>query len=290
MAVLSNLGFETAGTNPGDALAWGVSETITRERRALWGSVVLVDDEEFETEWSTNEDYLFAFVGLLIDLEPGIFDAALGSPNGVEDFEDGWSSNEGYSFDLGSNAAAVFDGPFNYENFETGWGNDTYLFTPPGGTLAVFDSAGTPENYEDFEERWRSNESYAFTMGSTDAALFVVQVVLGSPVTAGHENFESVYAEHLVTFTPSTDVVNYTANPLDDDEIVTFRVVGPGGLPGGLGLGVQYFVVNDATNTVQVSQTIAGTAIDITSVGTGTIYVARDTTNFWIQRVDEPIS
>ncbi len=286
---LTNLGFED-GTD-GDADSWTVSETTTRERRALFGSVVLVDDEEFETEWSSNESYLFAFVGFPTDLDIDIFDTGLGSPNGAENFEDGWSSNEGYSFELDSSETAVFVGPFGYESFETGWSsNESYFFTLPAPTAASFDTAGTPEAFEDFEERWSSNESYAFAMGSTDAALFVVQVLFGSPVTAGHENFESVFAEHLVTFTPGTDLVNYTANPLDDDELVTFRVVGPGGLPNGLSLGVQYFVVNDATNTVQVSQTLGGSAIDILTTGSGAIYVQRDPANFWIQYVDEPIS
>jgi hypothetical protein len=292
MADLTNLGFETAGTDPGDALAWSVSETITRELHVLWGSAVRSDVEWFETEWSTNEDYLFAFEGLLIDLTPAIFDSSLGSPNGAEDFEDGWSSNEGYSFDLGSSSTASFDtSPEDFEDYEEGWSsNQSYSFTLGSSTAASFDTAGTPEAFEDFEELWRSNEGYDFAMGSVDAALFVVQVVFGSPVTAAHENFESVFAEHLVTFTPATDLVNYTATPLDDDEIVTFRVVGLGGLPGGLSPETQYFVVSAATNSVKVSLTLAGTAVDITTVGTGAIYVARDTANYWIERVDEPIT
>lgn len=285
---LSNLGFETVGTNPGDALGWSVTETITRERRALWGSAVLVDEEDFETEWSSNESYFFVFIGLLTDLEPAIFDTSLGSPNGVEDFEDGWSSNEGYSFELGSNAIAVFDGPKNFEDFETEWSNNqSYLFVLSGGMSALFDVA--LEAFENFEEEWRSNESYDFTMGSVDAALFVVNFVFGSPVTAAHENFESAYAEHLVSFTPGTDRVNLTSHGFTTDDVLTFRVVGPGALPGGLNLGTQYFVISVLANTFQVSLTFGGTAVDVTDSGSGTIYVARDTAVYWAQRIDQPI-
>ncbi|WP_437992208.1 hypothetical protein [Sorangium sp. So ce145] len=66
--------------------------------------------------------------------------------------------------------------------------------------------------------------------------------------------------------------VTVTAHGWSADQPVRFTVVG-GSLPGGLSAGAVVYVRNPLTNTFEVSATAGGAAIDITSVGSGTIYV-----------------
>ncbi len=51
------------------------------------------------------------------------------------------------------------------------------------------------------------------------------------------------------------------------------QVTSTGSTPGGLAVNTQYFVVNQATDTFKLATTYNGTAIDITSQGTGTITI-----------------
>jgi len=73
------------------------------------------------------------------------------------------------------------------------------------------------------------------------------------------------------TFTAdaSTDTLTATAHGLSNGDVVLFTNSG-GALPGGLSTNTIYYVVNAATDTFKVSTSSGGSAVDITSAGTGT--------------------
>ena len=54
---------------------------------------------------------------------------------------------------------------------------------------------------------------------------------------------------------------------------VQFVVIDPGTAPGGLSNGDGYFIVNKSGDTVQLSNSKGGSAIDITSNGSGEMYL-----------------
>lgn len=289
--MLTNLDFETDDVDPGDALAWSITETITVERRAVFGTTVLTDGEAFETEWDSNEDYLFAFEGVGTDLTPALFDDGLDSPNAAENFEDGWDGNEGYSFELGSTSTASFDTagtPEAFEDFEERWdSNESYFLTMPSTATASFDTAGTPEAFEDFEERWRSNESYSMTMGSTTSAVFGAGYTGGGTLdTNTFEDFEAVWVEDLIVVDAATDVITLAGHPFIGADRLTFRIVGDGAMPGGIQPGFPYYVMNLMTDDFEIRISPSASPLDITDEGSGTTYVARDPAAFWIQRID----
>lgn len=66
----------------------------------------------------------------------------------------------------------------------------------------------------------------------------------------------------------STDTITITGHGIWNDTRVTFTSTTT--LPGGLNASTVYFVINRAANTFQVSETIGGGAVNITSQGTGT--------------------
>lgn len=282
---LTNLGFETAGVGAGAAASWTRFDLTTAERRAVWGTgSIVVDDESFESEWDTNQDYLFEYDNPLTQIQTAIFDTGIGATDGPEDFEDGWDSNQSYLFTLGANIeAAVFDGEMR-EDFEDGWdSNESYSFTLPATATAMFDSA-PPEGKEDFEEQWDTNESYSYTLGGATAAVFTAGFS-----TDPFEAFEDNYTERAFTVTPATDVINLTSHGFLTSEPLFFRVVGTGVLPGGLGSGVPFYLTSMTINTFQVSTTSGGPDVDITNNGAGTHYVSRSPTRYWIVRIDTPL-
>jgi hypothetical protein len=71
-----------------------------------------------------------------------------------------------------------------------------------------------------------------------------------------------------------TDALTSTAHELENGETVLLSNSG-GALPGGLAASTLYFVRDAATNTFKLSLTAGGSAIDITSAGTGTHSVQR---------------
>jgi hypothetical protein len=77
-----------------------------------------------------------------------------------------------------------------------------------------------------------------------------------------------------VTADAGADTLTHTAHELEDGETVTFSNSG-GALPGGLSASVLYYVRDSAANTFRVALTSGGSAVDITSAGTGTHSVQR---------------
>jgi hypothetical protein len=69
----------------------------------------------------------------------------------------------------------------------------------------------------------------------------------------------------------ATDTFTSNSHGLADDTVVKFRATTT--LPGGITASDSYYVISSATNTFQVSQTVGGSAVDLSSAGAGTIYV-----------------
>lgn len=74
-----------------------------------------------------------------------------------------------------------------------------------------------------------------------------------------------------------TDKITYTSHGLSDNTAVILTSTGT--MPGGLSEETTYWVVNKTANDFQVAATRAGSAIDITSAGTGTLKVKNITAN-----------
>lgn len=72
------------------------------------------------------------------------------------------------------------------------------------------------------------------------------------------------------SFTAATDdTLTSAAHPLSNGDVVEVSNSG-GGLPAGLAASTKYFVIDTTTNTFKVSLTKGGSAVDVTSTGTGT--------------------
>jgi hypothetical protein len=171
MATLTNLGFETAGATPGSASGWTYTTLSTARGIAGYLQDATANEfpwEGFEGRWSSNEDYLFAFVPL--DLTSATYVTFMAAPKTVENFEEHWSSNHGYAYGLASAAAAYDTTPQNFEDFEEEWAsNESYLYAHGPLTAAIYAPGASTREF--FEEGWSSNESYIYTFSGT-AALY----------------------------------------------------------------------------------------------------------------------
>jgi hypothetical protein len=76
----------------------------------------------------------------------------------------------------------------------------------------------------------------------------------------------------VVSVDATGNTITATAHGWSAAQPVRFTVVG-GSLPGNVSAGTVYYVISPATDTFQISATVGGAAIDITSAGSGTIYV-----------------
>jgi hypothetical protein len=74
------------------------------------------------------------------------------------------------------------------------------------------------------------------------------------------------------TANASTDVVTATSHGFVNGDIIFFANVG-GALPGGISANTPYYVQSVTTNTFKIGTTASGSAVDITSAGTGTTTV-----------------
>lgn len=168
---VANPSFEVAEPgNPGLAQSWTLTTQATAQEIAGYDGGTQAA-EDFESQWSSNESYVFGFtVNLLAAAE---YQTQAPVAKLVENFEEFWSANQLYIFGLGSTVTATYDGE-DAEDFEEQWSsNESYVTEFGPGALAT--AAYDGEAYEDFEEQWSSNQSYiyAFTNGVTLSAAFL---------------------------------------------------------------------------------------------------------------------
>ncbi len=279
----ANLGYEIAGASPGLAASWTWTSAMADELIAIWGTgTPRADQEDFETEWGSNEDYQFAFDDE-VDLVAAFFDTTVSDGEGFEDFEEGWGADEHYHFVLPASELASFDSgsPEDVEDFEEEWdSNEDYDFALGAATLASFD-VGTPQDVEDFEDEWRgtgAGNDYDFTLGSTSTASFDG----GAPQS--FEDFEQTYTDLQVSVDPATEkFTTGVSHGFSATNRVTFRLRGAGALPAGINDSFTYYVIAAGlTATVfEVSVASGGSAVNVTDAGVGTFYVRGDPTLFW---------
>jgi hypothetical protein len=78
----------------------------------------------------------------------------------------------------------------------------------------------------------------------------------------------SLTTGRAVTFTDAGDLVNLTAHGLSDGDEVSFSVITT---TTGIVINTIYFVVNAAADNFQVSSTLGGAALPLTTNGSGTV-------------------
>lgn len=242
---------------------------------------IYVPRENFESLW-TNTGYELDFIAS--DLAAAVFDS--GGPyvtENVEDFEEGWSSNQTYLLASdGQLATGLFDsGGEGFENFENGWlSNETYLAAFSGGDLSAgtFDSAGTPEAFEDFEELWYTG-SYLAAFGGGDLSFALFSDVWTDDV----EDFERYLTPLTVgSLNDTTDVITIASHGLFQDEPIQFTIQVGGTLPDDLEVGQRYFVAFLTSNTFKVTLApSSGIFVDIKPGVVGTVTVIGDPLAFW---------
>lgn len=92
------------------------------------------------------------------------------------------------------------------------------------------------------------------------------------PLASNSEANPTVFDMPTFAFVPgnvntSTDVITITGSNLNVGQQVRFTTTGT--LPGGLSLNIDYYVISPTTNTFQVSATLNGSAVNLTTQGTG---------------------
>jgi uncharacterized phiE125 gp8 family phage protein len=100
------------------------------------------------------------------------------------------------------------------------------------------------------------------------------------PQIRGGEDLHSVLVTYQAGYlAPATadagaDTLTVLDNPFADDEKVYVSQDG-GAVPAGLTENAPYYVVGTSGNAFQLSATLGGAAVDITSAGSGNVYVSR---------------
>lgn len=110
-----------------------------------------------------------------------------------------------------------------------------------------------------------SAASYSVTVASASGFVADDWVLLASNDL--YEQYDSVVSSTVTISIASPAVVTWSAHGLSNGKPVTFSTTGS--LPTGLTAGVQYYIVNAATNTFQVSATYGGTAINTSGTQSG---------------------
>lgn len=200
-----NPSFETPGATFGQADSWTESydtgaEDVAPFRRSD-GNVQPWED--FEDSWMDNHYYQVAFT--ISDLVAAFFN---GLAQEHEPFESGWKL-PGSSPDIDNSAAvfvfvadnfkaAVFTTTLlEYDGFEAAWGYSPYNQSSitdfgAGAFIAASFDAAVPEDVEDFEEEWQSNENYdtGFVVNGADPNLTAAMFDAG---LNAYENFAGAW-------------------------------------------------------------------------------------------------
>ena len=109
-----------------------------------------------------------------------------------------------------------------------------------------------------------------YSTSETNASFSLNLVRTGG--TNGSVSVQFSTVERVVTVDVSGDLIQRVAHGLTNGSALQFASTGA--LPGGLVAGTTYFVVNSNLNDFKVSLISGGTAVDITSAGSGTILYA----------------
>lgn len=170
------------------------------------------------------------------------------------------------------------------EDFEDEWlANHDFFLTAADVTLtpASYDS-GAPENVEDFEEEWSSNESFIF---DESGLTYVLAFYSPDPLTpfVQFEDFDTVRFDVTFSVNPATDIFTSVGHLLITST-VTFTLRSEGGaLPSPLVENVTYFPTVIDPNTFTVREALGGPTVDITTAGSGTLFLKYSKGAFWTE-------
>jgi len=261
---LANPSFETADpADPGLADDWAITVVsfLTIAGFTI-GAGLEQGWEGFEAGWDAD-GYSF---GLGVSTTPVLFSETLFvTPPAFEDFSAGWALDQAFFEDLGSTIAAEFNTtPNAFESFDVEWG-----VTGFATTLAVSLTAAPVET---FETGWLASP-YTTSLGANTNASF------DGPSAVGFEDFDDVIAPVPFTLNPGTDVFTAVGHPLTNG--MKGRIASTGQPPGGASSGVDWYVVNAATDTFQLAATPGGTAHDFEHQGGGVHTFLADPTLYW---------
>lgn len=122
---------------------------------------------------------------------------------------------------------------------------------------------------------WRGAALYKLVEGEAQqVAIFDTQATAGKVVTRLGSVADTDVEDSTRTVTAATsDVLTSTAHGFEDGETVMFSTAGT--LPAGLSATALYYVRDTTANTCKVSLTSGGSAVDITSTGSGAHSVQR---------------
>jgi len=277
MPAPTNLSFETAGATPGTAASWTATGVDAFQDIAVFYPGTSPRPwEDFEKGW-TNDGAFFAFVGVPTDLAVPNFTTLSVVPQHAETFEELWSGNQDYLFEMGPEAVAVFTGPQDFDDFETGWANVPYLgvFAPGDVSVAVFTG---PANFDNFET-WVAAPLFIFGGGDVIAGIF------DGAVPQNFEDFEEVRLDAVYSADPVTDVFNAPGHGFVLNDAITLKNDG-GVLPQPLEEQVTYYAVGVVPGvSLQLSLTPGGAAINITTSGGGAVVLHGDETLYWTENL-----
>jgi len=131
-----------------------------------------------------------------------------------------------------------------------------------GSAFLTFPSMPAYGDYDGLRITGGTLDQGDFDAGFGLLRLYFLRDALIEGLTVRHRNQEHI----VVSVDPDTDTFSCAANPfVNGDQVVEFT---DGVRPGGVEA-AQYFVVNATETTFQVSVTLGGSAIDVTSEGTG---------------------
>lgn len=149
-------------------------------------------------------------------------------------------------------------------------------------TISVDDTNVTGSGYWPDGDAWITTagtvNATAHTPATTGVGLTLRNGVMLNP--RGNITYHGLDGRQVVngavtnapfTANAGTDVCTAVGHQLSNGQALTVRNVG-GGLPAGLAAATIYWVVNVTTDTFKLSATKGGSAIDITTTGTGTHY------------------
>lgn len=240
-----------------------------------WGAFLYEGDllaaEDFENSWQLSAYLLTLIVG--VSGTQAVFDDATVTLKSYEAFERAWS-NTNYLLEIVGSYAGFGTGLEAFDGFETEWAVG-YATTISGGVACLFNTIGpdaTNAAFEDFDGGWA--DGYEVTGPDTVVGIF------DGANAENYEDFEEAINDFVYTVDSATDVFTAPAHGQPNGTVLYVVNVG-GAFPSPLLKTLGYFVINTAANTLKLSLTAGGAAIDILDGGTGSQIFRADPSRYW---------
>lgn len=292
---IDNASFETAEPLPsstGRALSWSAQSVGQFFDFAVFSLGPNPNDlgtprETFEEDWPGTGDTpatpatFVGFASFNVGVNQTLF----------EGFELNWAV--GTEVELQSSEFAEF-GTATFDSFEISWGDILHSFVGFGADLE-YTTLSDGERIEWFESGWFDLEAILSTSVSAifgrPSAFPVEPFYIGNPLTAPYEMFWLQADIRVVSVDISTDQITLEnpPTPVGTSNRVAFKFLegAEGQFPGGLPTNGEYIYTNTGDHetgvfSLKATNTSTASAIDITSVGFGDLYLVGDDNIFWL--------